>query len=139
MTSAGDIIVDAGPLVAMMVRTDDHHVWALDRLRELPPPFLTCEPVLAEVAHLVRRVRHGLERFVELLMSDLLRVEFDLMTEWVAVGRLLRKYADRPMSLADACLVRMSELWPEAPVFTLDSDFRVYRRNKRQSLPLICP
>jgi len=74
-----EVIVDAGPLVAMLVRTDDHHGWAVDRLRELPPPFLTCEPVLAEVAHLVRKVRHGLERFVDLLMSDLFRVGLDVM------------------------------------------------------------
>ena len=72
-----EIIVDTGPLVALLVRTDDHHGWAVDQLRALPPPFLTCEPVLAEAAHLVRRVRHGLERFVDLLMSDLLRVEFE--------------------------------------------------------------
>lgn len=134
-----DIIVDAGPLVAMMVRTDDHHVWALDRLRELPPPFLTCEPVLAEVAHLVRRVRHGLERFVELLTSDLLRVQFDLMTERAAVGRLLRKYADRPMSLADACLVRLAELHDGATVLTIDGDFAVYRKHGRRIIPLLTP
>jgi len=134
-----DIIVDAGPLAALMVRTDDHHVWSLDRLRELPPPFLTCEPVLAEVAHLVRRVRHGLERFVELLTSDLLRVEFDLMTERAAFGRLLHKYADRPMSLADACLVRLAELHDGATVLTIDGDFAVYRKHGRRIIPLLTP
>jgi predicted nucleic acid-binding protein len=93
-----EIIVDSGPLVALLVRTDHHHAWVVDRLREFRPPFLTCEPVLAEVAHLVRRMRHGLERFVDLLMSDLLRVDFAVMAEREPLGRLLRKYADRPMS-----------------------------------------
>lgn len=136
-----EIIVDTGPLVAMLVRTDHHHAWAVDRLRELPPPFLTCEPVLAEVAHLVRRVRHGLERFVDLLMSDLLllRVDLDLMEERAAVGRLLRKYADRPMSLADACLVRLAELNDRASVLTIDGDFAVYRKHGRRVIPLIAP
>lgn len=82
--SVSEIIVDTGPLVALLVRTDDHHEWTVDRLRELRPPFLTCEPVLAEVAHLVRNVRHGIERFVDLLVSDLLRVELDLMEERTA-------------------------------------------------------
>ena len=106
--SVSEIIVDTGPLVALLVKTDDHHAWMVDRLRELRPPFLTCEAVLAEVAHLARRVRNGAEGFVDLLLSDLLRVEFDLMTERGAVGRLLRKYADRPMALADVCLVAQS-------------------------------
>ena len=135
----GEVIVDTGPLVAMLVKTDHHHAWAVERLRELPPPFLTCEPVLAEVAHLVRRVRHGLERFVDLLMSDLLRVDLDLMGERAAVGRLLRKYADRPMSLADACLVRLAELNDRAAVLTIDGDFAVYRMHGRRVIPLISP
>ncbi len=134
-----EVIVDAGPLVAMLVRTDDHHRWAVDRLRELAPPFLTCEPGLAETAHLVRRVRHGIERFVDLLMSDLLRVDFDVMAERGAVGRLLRKYADRPMSLADACLVRLAELHDGASVLTIDGDFAAYRKHGRRAIRLIVP
>jgi predicted nucleic acid-binding protein len=134
-----DIIVDTGPLVALLVRTEDHHEWTVERLRELKPPFVTCEAVLAETAHLVRRVRHGLDRFVELLMSDLLRTDFDLMAERAAVGRLLRKYADRPMSLADACLVRLAELHDGASVLTVDGDFAVYRKHGRRAIPLIAP
>jgi len=134
-----EVIVDTGPLVALLVRTDDHHGWVVDRLRELNPPFLTCEPVLAEVAHLVRRVPHGLDRFVGLLMSDLLQVDFAVMVERAAVGRLIRKYADRPMSLADACLVRLAELNDGASVFTIDGDFCVYRKHGRRAIPLLVP
>jgi len=134
-----EVIVDTGPLVALLVRTDDHHGWTVDRLRELRPPFLTCEPVLAEVAHLVRRVPHGPDRFVDLLLSDLLQVDFDVMAERAAVGRLLRRYADRPMSLADACLVRLAELHERASVLTIDSDFAVYRKHGRRAIPVISP
>jgi predicted nucleic acid-binding protein len=134
-----EIIVDTGPLVAMLVQTDDRHEWAVERLRELSPPFITCEPVLAEVAHLVRRIHHGIDRFVDLLHSDLLRVDLDLMAERAAVGRLLRKYADRPMSLADACLVRLAELNERSAIFTTDGDFTVYRRHGRRTIPLITP
>ena len=77
--------------------------------------------------------------FVDLLLSDLLRVEFDLMTERGAVGRLLRKYADRPMSLADACLVRLAELNDTASVLTIDGDFAVYRKHGRRAIALISP
>lgn len=134
-----EVIVDTGPLVAMLVRSDDHHAWTVDRLRELPPPFVTCQAVLAEAAHLVRRVDRGLERFADLLTSELLRIDLDLMTERVAVARLLRKYADQPMSLADACLVRLAELNDRATVFTTDSDFSHYRKHGRRTIPLIAP
>jgi uncharacterized protein len=134
-----DVIVDTGPLVALLVRTDQHHRWAVERLRELSPPFLTCAPVLAEVAHLLRRARHGVARFVDLLKSDLLRVDFDVMMERASVGRLLRKYADRPMSLADACLVRLAELNEGASVFTIDGDFGAYRKHGRRTIPRIAP
>lgn len=138
-TSATEVIVDAGPLVALLVATDAHHDWTVERLRELRPPLVTCEPVLAEVAHLVRRVRNGLDRFVDLLTSDLLEVDLDVMAERTAIGRLLRKYSDRPMSLADACLVRLAELNDQASVFTIDGDFRVYRKHGRRAIPLITP
>lgn len=134
-----EVIVDTGPLVAMLVQTDDHHQWTVERLRDLPPPFITCEPVLAEVAHLVRRVHHGIERFVDLLNSDLLRVDLDLMAERTAIGRLLRKYSDRPMSLADACLVRLAEINERSAIFTTDGDFTVYRKHGRRTIPLITP
>ena len=134
-----DVIVDTGPLVALLVRSDRHHAWTVERLRELSPPFLTCEAVLAEVAHLVRGVRHGTDRFVDLLMSNLLRVEIELLEERAAIGRLMRKYADRPMSLADACLVRLAEMNDRASVFTIDGDFAVYRKHGRRLIPLIAP
>jgi predicted nucleic acid-binding protein len=135
----GDVIVDTGPLVALLVATDDYHRWTVNRLRELRPPLLTCEAVLAETAHLVRRVRHGTERFAQLLESDLLLVEFDIMAERTRVARLLRKYADRPMSLADACLVRLAELHDGASLLTIDGDFTVYRKHGRRMIPLIVP
>lgn len=68
-----------------------------------------------------------------------LELLFSVRDHHSAIHELMVRYASVPMSVADACLVRMSELWPGAPIFTLDSDFRVYRRNKRQSLTLICP
>lgn len=133
------IIADTGPLVALLLEDDAHHVWAVERVRELPAPFLTCEPVLAETFHLVSRLHNGTRRFFEMLESGLLVVGFDLLADWKPVAKLALKYVNLPMSLADACLVRMSELQKEALVFTLDNHFRIYRKNGRQIIPTIMP
>lgn len=135
----GRIIADTGPLVAFLVREDLHHSWAVEQFKDLPAPFLTCEPVLTEAFYLVHRLRGGKQRFFTLLGSGLLAVEFDLIGEQKALGNLVRKYGDLPMSLADACVVRMAELSPGASVFTVDSQFRIYRKNGRQVIPSILP
>lgn len=134
-----NIIVDTGPLVAFLAGTDSHHAWAVERFQELPAPFLTCEPVLTETFFLVSRLHSGPGRFFELLRSGLLVVEFAVLTEREPLRNLVKKYADLPMSLADACLVRMAEQTADAVVFTTDSDFRTYRKNGRQAIPLIMP
>jgi uncharacterized protein len=133
------IIVDTGPLVGFLVGDDHHHAWAAERFRELPAPFLTCEPVLTETFHLVRRLGDGPARFFELLESGVLAVDLDLLGERARLRKLILKYADLPMSLADACLVRMAEIHPEALVLTVDGHFRIYRKNGRQPVPAVLP
>jgi predicted nucleic acid-binding protein len=132
-------IVDTGPLVAFLVEADTHHKWAVEQFRNLPAPLLTCEPVLTETFHLLSRLRGGPVKFFELLASGVLDVELDLLAEREALQKLVVKYSDLPMSLADACLVRMTELIVGPIVFTLDFHFRTYRRNGRQLIPLIIP
>ena len=134
-----NVIVDTGPLVAFLVETDSHHAWAVKRFQELPAPFLTCEPVLTETFYLVSRLHNGPRRFFELLGSGLLNVEFAVLTEREALRKLIYKYADLPMSLADACVVRMTEQIKGTVVFSTDNDFRAYRKNGRQLIPLIMP
>lgn len=135
----GGVIADTGPLVAFLVREDLHHSWAVEQFKNLPAPFLTCEPVLTETFYLVQRLKGGKERFFELLGSELLIVEFDLLGEHEALRKLIRKYDDVPMSLADACVVRLAESSPKASVFTVDSHFRIYRKHGRQAIPTIMP
>lgn len=100
---------------------------------------MTCEPVVAEAWHLLRRVANGQHALLGLLATGTLAIEFSLAEELGAVRRLVMRYRERPISLADACLVRMSELWDDATVLTLDSDFHVYRRHGRQSIPVMSP
>ena len=109
------------------------------RFRELPAPLLTCEPVLTEAFFLVAQHRDGPRRLFELLGSGVIQVRFPVMGEHEALWKLIQKYRDLPMSLADACLVRMAELQPESRVFTLDAHFRVYRKHGRQLIPVIMP
>ena len=109
------------------------------QFRALPAPFKTCEPALTEAFFLLAGEYNGVERLFDILDSGLLVLDFSVADEHRALAALMRKYRDLPMSLADACLVRMAELNPDAAVFTLDTHFRVYRKNARQVLPLIAP
>jgi predicted nucleic acid-binding protein len=134
-------LLDTGPLVAFFDRSEAFHHWAKTKWAEAPLPLLTCEPVLAEAAYLLQE-RAGLspEKLLALFERGILRVPFDLEEHAGAVARLLEKYTDQNMQLADACLVRMSELKRNCVVFTMDKeDFRVYRRFDRQVIPLMAP
>lgn len=133
------ILIDTGPLVAFLNRGDAHHVWARSQMERLSAPLLTCEAVLAEAAHLLRRDTRGPAALVELIARGVIAVPFRLEDEIGPVRELLARYADVPVSLADACLVRMSELIPEARVVTLDAHFRVYRRLGRRVIPVVMP
>jgi uncharacterized protein len=129
-------IADTGFIVAFGNRADSHHLWAVDLAKTITEPLLTCESVLAEAAfHL------GSTALVLSLVEDeMLRVAFDCARNMEQLRDLARRYEDRNPDLADLCLVRMSELFPRHVVITIDeADFRVYRRNKREIVPILCP
>ena len=133
------VIVDAGPLVAYLRGDDPDHGWAADRFRELHEPLLTCDAALSEAFFLLRGVRQGRRQLLALLEREVVVPAFELVDELATVAKLMIRYEDVPMSLADACLVRMAELRPGARVFTMDADFRVYRLHRRTPIPLIAP
>lgn len=110
-----------------------------ERFGELTPPLLTCEPVLTEASFLVRRAGGTGGEIAALVRKGVLQVAFALQQEAAAVESLMRRYRSVPMSLADACLVRMSETMDEVVVFTLDADFGIYRRRGRQVIPTLSP
>ncbi len=129
-------IADTGFLVAFVNRKDRHHRWALDIAQQVTEPLLTCDAVLAEAAfHLgnaalvLASVREGL-----------LRPAFIIADHLERLAELANRYADRAPDLADLCLIRLSEMHPRHPVITTDlRDFRVYRRGRREAIPLIHP
>ncbi|MEW6366458.1 MAG: PIN domain-containing protein [Acidobacteriota bacterium] len=133
------VLFDTGPLVAFINARDKYHEWAKAQLAEIRPPLWTCEAVLSEACFLLRETPRGPAAVLELLERGLVEVPFHIGMDPRAVRNLLARYASVPMSLADACLVRMSEAHTGSTVFTLDGDFRIYRRSGRQVIPLRIP
>jgi predicted nucleic acid-binding protein len=134
---AASIVVDAGFLVALLSRRDTNHRWAIAQPPQHPPPWKTCEAVVAEAFHLLGY--HNATGLATLLRRRMLTCTFQLSEDIENVLGLMRKYADVPMSLADACLVRMTETAAEPVLLTTDSDFRIYRRHSRQTIPAVMP
>jgi predicted nucleic acid-binding protein len=121
--------------VAFLNRNDEHHDWAVEVAGRVTDPLLTCESVLAETAFHLQSVSLVLALVVERMIT----VAFDYGAHLPQLAALAKRYADRHPDLADLCLIRMSELHPRHSVITVDRDFRVYRRNKREVIPLILP
>jgi uncharacterized protein len=136
---ARTVLIDSGPLIAALRARDQHHAWARAHFESADEPFVTCEAVIAECLFLLERSNEGKEALCSLLERGIVIVDFSLPGQLAEILRLIRRYDDTPMSLADACLVRMSEQSDAATVFTTDGDFRVYRRNGRQMIPTIMP
>ena len=134
---ARNVLVDAGFLVAVLSRRDSHHQWAVRQGAGHVPPWRTCEAVLSETFHLLGAA--GAPGLSALLRRRALIVAFDLDNDTEPVLTLLQKYANVPMSLADACLVRMTETLSDPVILTTDSDFRIYRRHSRQVVPCLTP
>ncbi len=133
------VIIDTGPLVAFLNKSDQYHNWAKNNFAQLKPPFYTCESVISEVCFLLRHSEVGIQNTFQLVERELLDISFNLESEIGIVKKLMNKYKDIPMSLADACLVRMSEQISGSTICTLDRDFRIYRKDKRKVIPLIIP
>jgi uncharacterized protein len=129
-------IADTGFIVAFGNRDDVHHAWALEVARKIIEPLLTCEAVLAEAAFHLRSCRYVLS----LVADEMLQVEFDLAGNTTRLTELAERYRDQRPDLAELCIIRMSELHPKHTVVTTDQkDFRIYRRNKRETISILCP
>ena len=134
---AESVLVDGGFLIALLSRRDRHHLWAASQAPQRTPPWKTCEAALSEAFHLLGA--HGRPSLAALLHRGAVVSAFDFTGELARVLDLMKKYADVPMSMADACLVRMSDTLPDPLVLTTDADFRLYRRHSRQVIPCVSP
>lgn len=133
------VIVDTGVLVALIDRHDRYHIWVTEQLTQIAPPLITCEAVISETWFLLQRVKNGRKTLLQLLEQRQVVIQFDLDVELINVVALLTCYQSVPVSLADAELVRMAELYFNSCVFTLDSDFQIYRKNRNRPIPLLSP
>jgi len=134
---ARSVLVDSGFLAALLRQRDSHHAWAAAQARICPPPWHSCEAALSETFYVLGA--YGAAQLTTLLERDSLRISFSLAEQQAPVLALMQKYRDVPMSLADACLVRMTEIVADPIVLTTDSDFRQYRRHGRQAVPCALP
>ncbi|MGO9021090.1 MAG: type II toxin-antitoxin system VapC family toxin [Syntrophobacteraceae bacterium] len=133
------VILDTGPLVAFLNGRDKYHDWAKNQWAQIQPPLLTCEAVISEACFLLRQWEEGAGSVFELLQRKVLDISFCLPDHIVPVTVLIKKYWNVPISLADACLVRMAELYDTSSIMTIDADFRIYRKHKRRIIPLLAP
>ncbi|MEL7356814.1 MAG: PIN domain-containing protein [Cyanobacteria bacterium J06560_6] len=133
------VIADTGVIVALLDQREPMHTQVVQKLAEIVPPMLTCEAVISEAWFLLQRASRGQEGLLLLLRRGQLEVRFDIATELLPVLNLIERYQSVPASLADAELVRMAELHPNSSIFTLDSDFQIYRKNQDVPIPLITP
>ena len=132
-------LIDAGPLTALLNPNDQWHTWARDTMRRLPVPLLTSEPVLAEASYLLRRKGCDADDLFALAEDGAIKVGLHFEDERAALRELMVRYRNVPMSLADATLVRLAELNDDSRVFTLDADFRIYRRHRNKIIPVLMP
>jgi predicted nucleic acid-binding protein len=129
-------IADTGFLVAFARQNDKYHEWAVGVARRVTEPLLTCEAVVAEAVFHLETV----PLVLGMITDGLITIAFSCGDHLTQIDALARRYADRTPDLADLCLIRMSELFPRHSVVTIDREgFSVYRRNKRETIPLICP
>ena len=133
------VLVDTGVLIALIDPDTREHQWAQDWAKRLPQPFQTSEPVLTETAFVLARDGFDADELFALAEAGVVRVGLRFEDERAALRELMARYRDVPMSLADATLVRLAELNAESRIFTLDSDFRIYRRHRNKIIPVLMP
>lgn len=133
------VILDTGPWVALLCRDDRHHAWARAQFAQMAEPLLTCEAVVAETCFLLARAGFDPAKALMLIERGVVQVAMSLSEEIAPVRALFQRYENVPASVADACLIRLSELYEPCRVMTLDSDFHIYRRHGRKAVPLLMP
>jgi uncharacterized protein len=139
VSSGANVLLDTGPWVALHCRDDAHHGWAREQFAAVTGTLITCEAVVAETCFLLARGGHDPSKALALVSRGVVRLGMALGDEITAVQALFERYDNVPASLADACLIRLSELYERSRVMTLDADFHIYRRHGRKVIPVIRP
>ena len=133
------VMLDTGPWVALLSRNDTHHKWSVEQFRRLPPPLLSCEAVVAETCFLLKRSGFDPSLPLQFIERGVVQLPFVLQEQIGSVSSLFKRYENVPASLADAALIRLAEINDSPLLITTDSDFHIYRRHGRQTIPLVTP
>lgn len=133
------LLADTSALLCLLAESSEHHAWAVAAMRDFAGPALTTEPVLTETAHLLRRFGRPSRAVLQILESGMVEVGLSTQVEHRRLRMLMERYESVPISLADASLVCLSELHRVCRIFTLDSDFRIYRRHGNKAIPVLMP
>jgi predicted nucleic acid-binding protein len=131
------VLLDTGVIVALLDRSEKYHHACAAAIRDLDAPLITCEAVLAESCYLLRNLPGAPEAVIENVAAGIFQVPFQLSREAPAVKQVLRKYRDRRIDLADACLICLADQFETADILTLDKDFEVYRWSRRKPFRLL--
>ena len=138
--NAPGVLLDTGPLVALLSRNDADHVLAKQLFAQCAKPLRSCEAVVSEACFLLRSVHERAPaEVIRLARNGVYEISVAMRDHWADIEALLQKYANRPISVADACLIRCAEILDEPRILTFDSDFGIYRWGKRQQFDLISP
>jgi uncharacterized protein len=131
------ILVDTGPIVALLDRRERFHQQCVEALLGTNEPLITCETVIAEACFLLRRLKGASRDLLVDVQAGRYLIDYRLAERGLHLGKLLDRYANIPMDLADACLVDLANLYKTGRIFTLDADFRIYRWGKNYSFELL--
>lgn len=122
------VLVDTGPIVAILSRRDQYHRTCVDALREMPGPLFTCWPVITEAAWLVRRDANSVQKLLDSIANGLFELLSLTADDAKPIGSIMKKYRDIRIQLADAALVHLATRDGLDTIFTLDQrDFSVFR------------
>jgi len=127
------VLLDTGVIIALLDRSENHHSRCSRLLRDIHAPLITCEAVLAESCYLLRNLRGAAEAILDNVVAGIFQIPFYISKDTSNVKRQLRKYRDRKIDLADACLICLAEEFETGEILTLDGDFAIYRWRKNRT------
>jgi uncharacterized protein len=131
------VLLDTGVIVALLDRSERLHDACAEAVREIEAPLITCEAVIAESCYLLRNLAGTSEAIIENVAAGIFQIPFQLSHEATGVKQVLRKYRDRRIDLADACLIRLADEFGTADILTLDNDFAVYRWGRNRAFRML--
>ena len=131
------VLLDTGVIVALLDRSEGAHRVCANAVQQLEAPLLTCEAVIAESCYLLRNLSGASEAVIENIAAGMFQVAFQLSREAMSVKQVLRKYRDRKIDLADACLIRLADVFETGDILTLDRNFTIYRWGKNKPFKIL--